>query len=101
MRHWDAVLPKSVHRVLHEQLVVDPEREVRRILDYLGLPFDDACLNFHQTRRAVRTASAEQVRRPIRKDVVDEWRAFESELGPLKAALGPALDHWDDPHPAA
>lgn len=96
MSHWDGVLPGRVHRLIHEQLVGNPEAEIRRLLDYLGLPFDEACLNFHETRRPVRTVSAEQVRQPIRKDAVESWRAFEAELGPMKEALGQALEHWDD-----
>jgi hypothetical protein len=95
MDHFDRVLPGRVHRLVHERLVADPEREIRAMLEYLGLPFDEACLNFHQTKRPVRTASAEQVRQPIRKDAVDEWRALEAELEPMKQALGTALDHWD------
>ncbi|HWI88478.1 MAG TPA: sulfotransferase [Sphingomicrobium sp.] len=99
MSHFDRVLPGRIHRVIHERLVEEPEAEIRRLLDYLGVPFDEACLNFHETKRAVRTASAEQVRQPIRKEAADEWRAFEAELGSMKEALGPALDHWDDPQP--
>ena len=67
----------------------------RRLLDYVGVPFDEACLSFHESRRPVRTASAEQVRQPIRKDAADEWRAFEAQLAPMKEALGPALNDWD------
>jgi Flp pilus assembly protein TadD len=88
MAHYDAVLPGRVHRVIHERLLDDPEGEVRLLLDYLGLPFEEACLEFHRSARAVRTASSEQVRRPINRDGVDQWRAFEPWLGPLKAALG-------------
>ena len=95
MSHFDRVLPGNVHRVLHERLVDDPEGEIRTLLDFLELPFDEACLNFHRTQRPVRTASAEQVRRPISKGSVVEWRAFEAELEPMKQALGPALDQWD------
>jgi tetratricopeptide (TPR) repeat protein len=87
MAHFDAVQPGRVHRVDHEALVDDPEREIRRLLDHLGLPFDPACLAFHETERAVRTASSEQVRRPINREGLDRWRAFEPWLGPLKAAL--------------
>ena len=83
MAHWDRVSPGRVHRLVHERLVEDPEAEIRRLLDYLGLPFDEACLNFHETKRPVRTVSAEQVRQPIRKDVVESWRAFEAELGQM------------------
>lgn len=91
MRHFDAVLPGRIHRVIHEQLLDDPEAEVRRMLDFLGLPFEPACLRFHENRRAVRTASSEQVRRPINKDGIGQWRPFEPWLGPLKQALGPLL----------
>jgi tetratricopeptide (TPR) repeat protein len=96
MRHFDEVLPGYVHRVIHEQLVEDPETEVRRLLDFLGLPFDPACLAFYDNPRAVRTASSEQVRRPISRDGLEQWKAFEAWLDPLKEALGPALHHWDD-----
>jgi len=94
MRHFDAVLPGLVHRVIHERLVEDQEGEVRRLLDFLGLPFDEACLRFHENERAVRTASSEQVRRPISREGLDRWRAYEPWLGPLKAALGPVLDAY-------
>ena len=91
MAHFDAVLPGRVHRVMYEELVDDTEREVRRLLDYCDLPFDDACLRFFDNERPVRTASSEQVRQPIYRSGVDQWRHFESWLDPLKAALGPAL----------
>ena len=91
MAHFDAVLPGRVHRVMYEELVDDTEREVRRLLDYCGLPFDDACLRFFDNERPVRTASSEQVRQPIYRSGVDQWRHFEPWLDALKAALGPAL----------
>ncbi|MCL6682910.1 tetratricopeptide repeat-containing sulfotransferase family protein [Sphingomonas alba] len=94
MRHFDAVLPGCVHRVIHEELVENPEREVRRLLDFLGLPFDPACLAFHENPRAVRTASSEQVRRPLNRDGFDRWKPLESQLEPLKSALGPVLQDW-------
>jgi hypothetical protein len=97
MAHFDAVAPGMIHRLIYEQLVADPEEQMRRLLDYLGLPFDQACLRFHETERAVRTPSSEQVRQPLRPDFANHWKAFQAELGPLKDALGPALDHWDDP----
>jgi tetratricopeptide (TPR) repeat protein len=94
MAHIDAVLPGRVHRVIHEQLVDDTETEVRRMLDYLELPFDPACLRFHETRRAVPTPSSEQVRQPISRAGVEQWTKFEQWLGPLKEALGPVLDAY-------
>ena len=96
MRHFDAVQPGLVHRLIHEDLVDDPESEVRRLLDYLGLAFNPACLAFHENKRAVRTASSEQVRRPISRDGLDQWRMFEPWLGPLKAALGANGKQWRD-----
>ena len=89
MAHFDAVLPGAVHRVIYEDMVDDTEGEVRRLLDYCGLPFEEACLRFHENDRAVRTASSEQVRQPIFRDGLDQWRQLSSRwLGPLKAALG-------------
>jgi len=95
MNHFDAVDPGGVHHVINERLIEDTEGEVRRILEYVGVPFDPACLDFHKTKRAVHSASSEQVRRPINRDGVDSWRPFEPWLGPMKQALGPALDDWD------
>ncbi len=94
MAHFDAVLPGRVHRVIYEQMVADPEAEVRALLDYCGLPFEAACLAFHENDRAVRTASSEQVRQPIFTDGVDHWRRYEPWLGPLKTALGPVLQAY-------
>ena len=94
MDHWDAVLPGKVLHVQHEDLVQDPEAHIRRLLDHCGLPFEVACLNFHQTRRSVRTASAEQVRQPIYTSSVGYWRNFESELEPLRQALGDSLERF-------
>lgn len=96
MRHFDEVDPGAIYRVTHERLVADPETGVRALLDWLGLPFDDACLRFYDNKRAVRTASSEQVRRPISSEGLDQWRRFERWLAPLTEALGPALDSWDD-----
>jgi hypothetical protein len=96
MAHYDAVLPGQIHRVIYERMVTDTEAEVRRLLDHVGLPFEDACLRFWTNERAVRTASSEQVRQPIFDDAVDHWRNFEPWLGPLKAALGPVLDAYPD-----
>jgi tetratricopeptide (TPR) repeat protein len=97
MAHFERVQPGAVHRVVNERLIEDVEGEVRRLLDYLGLPFDPVCLDFHKTERAVQTPSAEQVRRPISREGIDRWRAYEPWLGELKAALGPALEGWDSP----
>ena len=91
MAHIDAVQPGRVHRVIHEELLADPEGEVRALLSFLDQPFEEACLSFHANARAVRTASSEQVRRPINRDGVDQWRPYDAWLGPLKDALGPVL----------
>ena len=89
MTHVDAVLPGRVHRVDHEALLENTEAEVRALLTACGLAFEPACLAFHETERAVRTASSEQVRRPINRDGVDAWRPYDQWLGPLRSALGP------------
>jgi tetratricopeptide (TPR) repeat protein len=94
MAHFDAVLPGRVHRVIYESMVADPEREIRALLDYCGLSFEESCLNFHQNDRAVRTASSEQVRQPIFKDAVEHWQNYEPWLDPLKTALGPVLSAY-------
>jgi tetratricopeptide (TPR) repeat protein len=94
MRHFDAVQPGAVLHVMHENLVEDPEAEIRRMLMFLGLEFDPVCLDFHKSTRAVQTPSAEQVRRPITKDGLEAWRSYEPWLDPLKQALGPLLDDW-------
>jgi tetratricopeptide (TPR) repeat protein len=96
MRHWDAALPGAVLRVLHEDVVDDLEASVRRMLDYCGLPFDPACVEFHKTERSVRTPSSEQVRQPIFRDGLDAWRPYEPWLSPLRAALGDALERYRD-----
>jgi tetratricopeptide (TPR) repeat protein len=90
--HFDAVAPGRVHTLAYEDLVGDPPTEIRRLLAYCGLEFEDACLNAHESRRPVRTASSEQVRRPISGHGLQHWRQFEPWLAPLKAALGPAAD---------
>jgi len=94
MDHWDAVLPGSVLRVIYEDVVDDLETQVRRLLDFCGLPFEEACLSFHETRREVRTASSEQVRQPLFTSGLEQWKRFEPWLDPLKTALGPALEDW-------
>jgi hypothetical protein len=88
MAHVDEVLPGRVHRVIYERMVDDTESEVRALLDYIGLEFEPACLEFHKTERAVRTASSEQVRQPIYRGATEEWLAYEAHLEPLKSALG-------------
>ena len=87
MGHWDDVLPGKVLQVQYEQVVEDLQGEVRRILDFCGLDFEPACLEFYKTERSIRTASSEQVRRPIFKSGVDQWRSYETWLEPLKRAL--------------
>lgn len=99
MSHFDAVSPGRVHRVIYEQMVADPEAEVRRLLDYCGLKFEPGCLKFYETERAVRTASSEQVRQPIFSDAVEHWRHYEPWLEPLKAALGPVLETYSEAPP--
>ena len=88
MDHYDHLLPGRVHRVIHEHLLEDPEAEVRALLAHMDLPFEDGCLAFHRNDRAVRTASSEQVRRPINRDGVGVWRPYAQWLGPLTDALG-------------
>jgi hypothetical protein len=96
MSHFDDVLPGRVHRIHYESLVSDTETEVRRLLDYCGLSFEEACLNFHESRRPVNTPSSEQVRSRIFRDAVEHWRHYEPWLGPLRAALGPLADTYPD-----
>jgi predicted Zn-dependent protease len=99
MAHYDTVLPGRVHRVIYERMVADTEAEVRRLLAYCGLPFEAGCLRFYENDRPVRTASSEQVRRPIYSEGVDQWRQYEPWLGPLREALGPVLETYPDPPP--
>src|ERR1700730_198064 len=96
MRHWNAVLPARVLRVQHEDLVNDLEGNVRRLLDYCELEFEPACVEFHKTERSVRTASSEQVRQPIYREGLDQWRHYEPWLGRLREALGDALTRYCD-----
>jgi len=95
MAHWDTVLPGSILRVQHEDVVDHLEKQVRRMLDFCGLPFEEACLQFHQTERNVRTPSSEQVRQPIYASAVEQWRHYEPWLTPLKQTLGPLWDEHD------
>jgi tetratricopeptide (TPR) repeat protein len=96
MAHVDAVLPGLVHRVIYERMVDDTEAEVRALLAACGLDFDPACLDFHKTERAVRTASSEQVRQPIFREGTESWKPFEPWLDPLKTALGDVLTEYPD-----
>ncbi|HPU15262.1 MAG TPA: sulfotransferase, partial [Polymorphobacter sp.] len=94
MAHYDKVLPGRVHRVFYEDMVADSETQIRGLLDYLGLPFEAACLSFHETERAVRTPSSEQVRQPIYTAGVELWQHYDKWLGPLRATLGSVLDSY-------
>jgi tetratricopeptide (TPR) repeat protein len=96
MAHFDAVLPGRVHRVFYERMVEDTEGEVRRLLARCGLPFEEGVLKFHENQRAVRTASSEQVRKPIFREGLDQWRNFEPWLEPLESALGDVLATYPD-----
>ena len=96
MAHFDRVLPGKIHRVIYEALVADLEGEVRRMFDYLGLPFELACLEYYKNDRAFNSFSNEQVRRPIFREGLDRWKNYEPWLGQMKAALGPVLDAWPD-----
>ncbi|MCY1173914.1 hypothetical protein D9M73_140950 [compost metagenome] len=94
MDHVDAVLPGRVHRVLYEDMVENTEATVRALLAACGLPFEPACLAFHETARAVRTASSEQVRQPIFREGTEAWKPFEPWLNPLKHVLGDVLERY-------
>ncbi len=96
MRHWDAALPGKILRVQYEDVVADLEPQVRRILEYCGLPFERACVDFHKTKREVRTASSEQVRQPINTKGLAQWKNFEPYLDELKHALGDSLTGYKD-----
>jgi Flp pilus assembly protein TadD len=96
MQMYDEALPGRTYRVIYEDLVADTEGEIRRLLDYCGLPFEESCLRFYETRREIITPSAEQVRLPIFRQALEGWRAYEPWLEPLRKALGPALECWRD-----
>ena len=96
MQHWDEVLPGRVLRVLHEDVVDDLEGNVRRLLEFCGLEFEPACVEFHKTERSVRTASSEQVRQPIFREGLDQWKNYEPWLVPLRDALGDAIIRYRD-----
>ena len=87
MTYWRETLPGFIYDINYERLIADQENQIRQLLDYCHLPWDDACLDFHKTRRKVRTASNAQVRRPIYKDSVKLWKRYEKQLEPLRAAI--------------
>ena len=93
MDHWDRVLPGRVLRVSYEAMVEDTENQVRRLLEYCQLPFEEQCLNFYENKRTIRTASSEQVRQPIYRSGMNQWQPFEQWLAPLQEALEPILEH--------
>ncbi len=97
MRHWDVVLSGRILRVWYEDVVEDLETNVRRILDFCGLDFEPACVEFYKTERSVRTASSEQVRQPLFRDGLSQWRNYEPWLGPLRDSLGDALIRYREP----
>ncbi len=94
MDHWHDVLPGRVMTVQYEEMVSDFDNQVRRLLDYCELPWEDACVNFHQTDRPIRTASSEQVRQPVYTKSVHFWRNYEQYLGDLIEVLEPALPRY-------
>jgi hypothetical protein len=101
MAHFDAILPGRIYRVFYESMIEDTEAQVRRLLEYCRLPFEEGCLRFHENARAVRTASSEQVRQPIFREAVDHWKNYQPWLEPLKSALGPVLAAYPEVPPAA
>jgi hypothetical protein len=88
MNHWKTVLPVPIYELSYERLTADFENEARKVIDFIGLPWDEACLRFHEARRTVRTFSRQQVRNPIYQSSVERWRRYETELEPLSTALG-------------
>ena len=94
MSHWHAVLPGRVLDVQYESVVADQERETRRLLEFCGLPWEEGCLRYYETERAIRTASSEQVRRPIYDSSVGIWRNYERQLAPLIEILQPLLSRY-------
>jgi predicted Zn-dependent protease len=100
MTHFDVVLPGRIHRVIYEHMVADSETEIHNLLNYCGLPFEPACLNFHETERAVRTPSSEQVRQPIYAAAVEQWQNYDSWLAPLRAVLGSLVETYPNVPPA-
>ena len=87
MKHWDNVLPGKIHRVNYESMISDTENEIKKLIKYCDLDFEDACLNFYENKRTVRTPSSEQVRQPIYTSGMSQWKNFEEWLTPLKNEL--------------
>ena len=96
MDHWDKVLPNKILRVNNEDIIDDLEGQVQRMLEFLDLPFEDSCITFYDTDRSVRTASSEQVRKPINKSGMDRWKPYAKHLKPLLGGLGPDLIKHND-----
>ena len=96
MDHWNKVLPGKILKVNNEDIINDLESQVKRIIDYLGLPFEEECISFHNTKRSVRTASSEQVRKPINKDGMERWKPYSKKLKPLVSSLGEGLLKSED-----
>ena len=97
MDHWDEILPGKVHKVVYEDMVQNQEEETRKLLDHCNLPFEEQCLKFYETKRAVKTASSEQVRQPIYKQSVQLWQNYEEFLDQLKIGLSPLKARFDIP----
>jgi hypothetical protein len=96
MNHWDNVLPNKILRVNNEDVIDNLEGQVRRILNFLELPFEDACVSFHKTERSVRTASSEQVRQPINKKGMGRWKPYAKHLKPLINSIDKSLLKQED-----
>lgn len=96
LAHFDRIMPGRVHRIIYENLVRSPENEVHAVLDYIGLPFENTCLEFHRSKRAMNSASSEQVRERLYDDAINHWRNYEQWLGPLKKALGSILETYPE-----
>lgn len=101
MAHFEYVMPNRIYHAYYEKLIIDPEKEIRNILDYCDLPFSDSCLKFWQTERWINTYSLQQVRQPIFPDGLDHWRHYEPWLEPLRQKLGTSLATYPSPEPAA
>ena len=98
MDHWDEVLPGKVHKVVYEDMVQNQEQETRKLLNYCNLPFEEQCLKFYETKRAVKTASSEQVRQPIYERSLQLWKHYEEYLDQLKLGLSPLKERFNIPN---